>query len=177
MKDLNRHSFNVGRLSVLIGIELELYPEKLRILSMSGFYHDIGKNKIDESVLNKKEKLSLVEKEIIKGHSRYSADILSGLGLNFEVIQAVMYHHERWDGKGYPRGLEGENIPLYSRIIAVADSYDAMTHDRPYSMAMKHEEAIRELINGSGTQFDARIVNAFLKLSKTEYEDSCINYA
>lgn len=168
MVDLNRHSLNVSRLSVLIAIELNIENSKLRDICDSGLYHDIGKTKISNRILNKRNKLSNIEMEVMKLHSKLSADMVKEKGLNESVVEAVLHHHERFDGSGYPDGLKEENIPLYSKIIALADAYDAMTHNRVYSRAKSEEEALKEIIRSSGTQFDPKLVEVFKKVIERE---------
>lgn len=170
--ELKRHSLNVSRLAMLIGIELNLKPSELKNLSMSALYHDIGKSKISNRILNKKEKLSNIEMELIKCHSSLGADILKERDMNLDIVEAVLCHHERWDGKGYPNGRERNSIPLYSRIIAIADAYDAMTHNRPYSKSITHTEAMNEIYRCSGSQFDPRIVKIFESLN---IKEECFN--
>lgn len=177
MIDINRHCLNVSRLAVIIGIELKMSAQDLKILSIAGLYHDIGKSKINNKILNKRSKLSNIEKELIKCHPYFSADILKKMNVSEDVIDAALYHHERWDGHGYPKEIKGTSIPIYSRIIAVADSYDAMTHDRPYSRAISHDEAIKELYACSGTQFDPNVVKAFSNLTENEFHDNIMGYA
>lgn len=168
MRDLDRHSFNVSRLAVLIAIQFNLKKEELKIISLGGLYHDIGKRKLDKKLLNKKGKLTLEEMETIRSHPQIGSLILNKMAMNENVIQAALYHHERWDGKGYPGGLSEECIPLYSRIISVADAYDAMIYKRSYKKAMSVEDALAELKRCSGTQFDPRIVEAFSRIDEKE---------
>lgn len=168
MRDLDRHSFNVSRLAVLIAIQFNLKQEDLKIISLGGLYHDIGKRKLDKKLLSKKEKLTLEEMETIRSHPQIGSLILDKMGMGENIIQAALYHHERWDGKGYPGGLSEECIPLYSRIISVADAYDAMIYKRSYKKAMSVEDAIAELKRCSGTQFDPKIVEAFSKIDEKE---------
>lgn len=161
MVDLNGHSKRVSELCVLIGNEMGLSKERIKDLKISGLFHDIGKYCIDEQILNKKDKLTNGEFELLKLHAIFSGDIVKKKGMNKTVIEAVTYHHERFDGNGYNKGLKGTEIPLYSRIIAIADSYDAMTNDRPYSTAICHKVAMQEIRNNSGTQYDPLIVKFF----------------
>lgn len=126
--------------------------------------HDIGKIGISDAVLLKPGKLTPEEFEIVKKHPVIGADIISVAGFLKDIVPLVLCHHERYDGKGYPRGLRGEEIPLGSRIIAVVDVYEALTTDRPYHKAISKEEALKILEEGAGTQFDAKIVDVFFEV-------------
>jgi putative nucleotidyltransferase with HDIG domain len=132
-------------------------------LLISGLYHDIGKTKVPSLILNKNEALSQDELTITKNHSYDGSQILLRMGYCDEIIKAVLCHHERWDGNGYPLGLSGKNIPLFSRVLAVADTFDAMTSNRPYRKALPAYVAIDEIVSNAGKQFDPDIVELFLK--------------
>lgn len=134
--------------------------EELRI---SALLHDIGKIGIPEAILNKVPALTEYERELINKHPLIGVDILKPVGEFSSIIAGVKHHHERYDGEGYPDRLAGENIPLIASIISVADTYDAMTTDRPYRKALSHEQAVTEIKNNSGKQFNPRIVEAFLR--------------
>jgi HD-GYP domain-containing protein (c-di-GMP phosphodiesterase class II) len=125
--------------------------------------HDIGKIGIDENILNKPQKLSSDEWKEIEKHSEIGSRILSSVNEFSEIAEHVLEHHEKWNGKGYPRGLKGEEISLQARIIAVADAFDAMTRDRAYGKALSEEEAINEIRRCSGTQFDLEIAGVFVE--------------
>jgi putative nucleotidyltransferase with HDIG domain len=129
--------------------------------------HDIGKIGIPENILNKPGKLSDEERRIIQKHPGLGWRILGSSTEHKDLATYILLHHEHWDGKGYPKGLKGEEIPIQSRIIAVADAYDAMTKDRMYRKALTNNQALGELEKNSGTQFDPTIVKAFL-LHKNE---------
>jgi putative two-component system response regulator len=131
---------------------------------LAGYLHDIGKIGIREAVLNKPGKLDRDERSLIEQHPVVAGRILGPISELSEIIQIVVHHHERYDGAGYPDGLEGGAIPLGARILAVADTYDALTSRRPYRDALEQEEALRILEEASGTQFDPVIVSAFLDL-------------
>ena len=124
--------------------------------------HDIGKIAIEEGILNKPGKLDEDEWEEIKKHPEIGYRILSTVSELSEMSEYVLAHHERWDGSGYPRGLTGEDIPLQSRIIAIADAYDAMRSERSYRKALSKEYAISELEKGAGTQFNEACVRIFI---------------
>lgn len=158
------HCARIKELSIsfanFIGLS-SIYMDKLILLSM---LYDIGKIAIPNHILDKPGKLTEDEWEIVKRHSQIGYNIASSsqeLGI---IAEAILYHHERWDGKGYPRGLKGEDIPLLSRIISIIDSYDVMLNERPYKKAMSREEAIIELKNNIGTQFDPFLVNKFIEM-------------
>lgn len=129
---------------------------------MAASLHDIGKIGIPDAIINKPGKLTDEEYAIIKGHPRIGVDLLSKLASFDNLKGNVLYHHERYDGNGYPEKLGENDIPIGARIIAVADAYDAMTSDRSYRAGMTHSEAAKELVIGSGTQFDPRVISAFL---------------
>ena len=132
-------------------------------LSVSALLHDIGKISVPEHILNKKGVLNAKERECVVKHPLTGEEILTPIKEFQDIIVGVKYHHERHDGKGYPSQLKGKDIPLIASIIAVADSYDAMTTDRPYRKALTMEEAIEEIKRNRGTQFSPKIVDAFVK--------------
>jgi HD-GYP domain-containing protein (c-di-GMP phosphodiesterase class II) len=156
------HSSRVTLYSVIIGEELALDPDQLRRLRLSGLLHDVGKIGIRDSVLGKPGQLTDEEFAVMKSHPTVGEGILKPVPQLAEVIPGVVSHHERFDGRGYPRGLKAEEIPLMGRIIGVADAFDAMTSDRVYRPRLSDEVALAELRKHSGTQFDARVVAAFL---------------
>ncbi|SLM17450.1 Cyclic di-GMP phosphodiesterase response regulator RpfG (fragment) [uncultured spirochete] len=130
--------------------------------------HDIGKISIDDRILKKEESLTEDEWKIIKTHPQIGYRIAMASSEFREIASYIIVHHERWDGKGYPRGLKGEEIPLLARILTVADAYDAMTSKRVYKDAWKREAALEELKKNSGTQFDPKIIDIFLSLAEAE---------
>lgn len=158
------HGRRVTRLAVALAQELG-YPEKeLDSLVYGAMLHDVGKIGIPDDVLLKPGPLTPEQWEIIRKHPSLGYRVLSKIKFLNGAAEIVRAHHERYDGKGYPRGLAGEKIPLGARIFAVVDAYDAMTCDRPYRKALPHEEAIAELKRNAGTQFDPRVVKTFLRL-------------
>ena len=169
--ETRNHSQRVALLAVRIGMELNLHQNELVELYWGGLLHDIGKIAIPDAILLKTEKLTPTEWRIMRRHVEYGYEIVKHLEFLGKGREVVRYHHERWDGTGYPEGLKDGNIPLLARIFAVADAYDAMISDRPYKKARSHEEAVEELKKNSGTQFDPMVVNAFLKISKRELEE------
>ena len=156
------HARRVSEFSVAIGVALGLSEAEVKELKIAGQYHDIGKIALQEDILNKKGKLSDKERKEIKRHPELSYNILSSVNEFGPIAEIVLYHHERWDGKGYPSGLQGEEIPLQSRIIMVADAFDAMTEKRPYRRALNKEEAVLQLKKGAWKQFDGNITEAFI---------------
>lgn len=155
------HSERVGEICALIGKELGFVQEEINELKLMGLMHDIGKIGIDEKILNKEGKLTEQEYEEIKKHPEIGYRILSSGNQMSDIAEYTLAHHERWDGKGYPHGKKGTEIPLVSRIIAVADAYDAMTSERTYRKPLTEKEAVEELKRNAGTQFDPQIVEIF----------------
>ncbi|MBI5234067.1 MAG: HD domain-containing protein, partial [Deltaproteobacteria bacterium] len=156
-----KHTRRVMEYSKSIGVVLGLSLEELAGLELSAALHDIGNIGLKDSVLLKQGKLSGEEFEEIKKHPLYAEEILGHISQLKDIIPGVKYHHERFDGKGYPEGLSAGRIPLSARIITVADCYDTMTTDRPYRKAMDIDSAFDELRKGMGTQFDPEVVEAF----------------
>lgn len=156
------HSENVTRLAVAAAREMGLDDAFCQTLRQAGLLHDIGKIGISSSILNKPGRLTPEEYDIIKGHPAMGKRILEPISFLRDVVPIVYHHHERFDGKGYPEGLAGDEIPLASRVMAVADTYDAMTSDRAYRKGLSHEVAVAELERCAGTQFDPECVKAFL---------------
>ena len=158
------HSQSVSRLAAQIAQDIGVAKDELEEIRLAGILHDIGKIGVPESVLNKPSGLTPEEYELIKSHTTLGERILAPL--KFKAIEAikkiVRHHHERIDGKGYPDGLKGEDIPLGARIITIADCYDTIISDRAYKKACPLEEALAELRRGRGTQFDAKLLDAFL---------------
>jgi len=157
------HSERVSELCVAMGKELKFEGVEIKTLKVFGLLHDIGKIAIIDDILNKANGLTDQEYKEIMRHSEIGFRILSTANDMSEIANYVLSHHERWDGKGYPKGLAGEAIPLPSRICAIADAYDAMTSDRSYRPAMTHEFAVEELQKNAGIQFDTELVDIFLK--------------
>jgi HD-GYP domain-containing protein (c-di-GMP phosphodiesterase class II) len=155
------HTRRVGEYSLAIAKHLKLNRQEKKWLKIASALHDIGKIGIEDRILRKPERLSREEFDTIKLHSNMGAEILKHIRQLKEIIPGVKYHHEKVNGAGYPEGLRGEKIPLLARIVAVADTYDAMTTDRPYRPALSKEEAVRELKRCAGTQFDENVVRAF----------------
>ncbi len=155
------HSDRVARVAVRLAQELQCDTESINTLYMAGLLHDIGKIGIDDSVLRKPGRLTPAEYEHIKLHPELGHKILADLKQLADVLPVVLYHHEQWDGGGYPHGLQGDETPLLARIAAVADAYDAMTSDRPYRQGMPEEKVAEIFRSGAGQQWDARVIDAF----------------
>jgi len=160
--DTAEHSQMVGRYTKLIAVELGLSKELIERVQLAGVLHDIGKISVADSIVNKAGPLTAAEWAEMKKHPEFGARMLERAEL-WDIADWVLAHHERPDGKGYPLGLTGDEIPLEARIVAVADAYEAMTTDRVYRSSIGHTAARAELRRGSGTQFDPRVVAAFLK--------------
>ncbi|MET0751822.1 MAG: diguanylate cyclase [Pyrinomonadaceae bacterium] len=149
--------------AVGIGGVLELPAGDIQALNTGALLHDIGKLAVPDHILNKPGRLTPAEMEKTKIHSSVGASILEGINFPYPVVPTIKYHHEMWDGSGYPEGLMKDNIPLTARILSIADAYDTLRGARPYRPAVSREEARRFLINGAGTQFDPKIVDVFLR--------------
>ncbi len=154
------HSERVATYATYLALRLGLPPDAIEIVRQSALMHDIGKIGCVMN-LNKPGKLTQDEYEIFKRHPAYGRDILDPIRFLHPLIPGVHLHHERWDGRGYPLGLRGNDVPLMARIIAVADTYDAMTSDRAYRRALPHEVAVGEIERCSGTQFDPEVAHSF----------------
>ncbi len=157
------HSDRVAYFAVKIGKAFQLSESDLELLRISGIFHDVGKIGTSDDILFKSDKLDDKEYSEIKKHPLKGARILSAVSMFKEVVPIVKCHHERIDGKGYPEGLKGEEIPFLARIIAVADAFDAMMSDRHYRSKLKFAEAKNQLIQGAGTQFDKEIIEKFIE--------------
>ncbi len=160
-QETEEHAMRIASLCREIGQVLDLPQKSLDNLQLFSMLHDIGKIGIEDRILNKPGKLTDEEWIIMKRHPEIGFRIVMSAPELEEIAQLVLSHHERWDGKGYPRGLKGEEIPLVSRILSVVDAFDAMTEDRVYRKAMSREDAVAEIRRNSGTQFDPTIVEIF----------------
>jgi len=156
------HSERAAHFAVRLGVALGLSERELQTIRTAGLLHDLGKLGTPERILNKAGKLTAEERRTIEGHVDLSARLISDLPNKDAVIDAILHHHERWDGLGYPRGIAGEAIPLLGRILAVSDVYSALTTDRPYRHRMTPEGAADWIKSQAGTQFDSRVVDALL---------------
>jgi putative nucleotidyltransferase with HDIG domain len=158
------HSARVSQFSILIGKAIGLSKEQLEDLEIACLFHDVGKIKTPDSILLKPGKLTQSEYEEMIRHVEYGASILSKAPSLTKYIPAVRHHHERQDGKGYPDRLSGDEIPPFASIIAIADTFDAMTSTRPYRNAFSQETALQELLRVAGTQLRADLVAVFVGL-------------
>ena len=164
------HSDRVSEYSLLIGEKLNLPPEQMKTLKIGALFHDIGKIGIPDAILLKTDKLTDDEYSEIKNHPAIGAHILSNASIFADIIPIVKHHHERYDGKGYPARLAGENIPYLARIVAVADTFDAMTSRRSYRQALDFDYTTNEIERCKGTQFDPTIADVFLEILRTNQD-------
>jgi HD-GYP domain-containing protein (c-di-GMP phosphodiesterase class II) len=155
------HSERVARYSVAIGKNLSLGEQEMRNLRISALLHDVGKIGIDDRILRKPGALSEDEFEVMKGHPAKGAAIMSGVAQLIDIVPGMKYHHEKWSGGGYPDGLTAEEIPMQARIVAIADTFDAMTTNRPYQKAMEIHYVVDKIRSFAGTRFDPHVVEAF----------------
>ena len=162
------HNFRVTLYALKIGEELGLSPDQMRALARGTIVHDVGKIRIPDAILNKPGKLTPEERAVIEQHPMVGYEICRLLGFMKEELDIIRFHHERWDGTGYPEGLAGEQIPLLARVVAVADVYDALTSNRAYRPACTHEETLELIRKGRGTHFDPRCVDAWLRICARE---------
>ncbi|MFA5143942.1 MAG: diguanylate cyclase [Candidatus Omnitrophota bacterium] len=162
------HVENTVHYSTELAKKLHLPQEDIENIREASVLHDLGKIGISDKILLKRAKLTSREFEVIKKHPQIAADIIRPIQFMHDIIPLVLYHHERWDGKGYPGGLKGEEIPVGARIISVADVYQALTSHRPYRKAFSKKEAIKIIRKGAGTQFDPNIVDIFLSMISKE---------
>ncbi|MDP2940719.1 MAG: HD domain-containing protein [Candidatus Omnitrophota bacterium] len=160
------HSERVTKIALAIAAEMNLPDEDRRVISRAGILHDIGKIGISDEVLHKKERLSDEDWRLIKTHPENGINILKSLKFLSEEREIILGHHERYDGKGYPRGLRGEEIPLEAAILAAADAFDAMNSRRSYRDPLDQETITSELINGRGSQHAPEATDALLRLLK-----------
>lgn len=157
------HSSRVVEYSLMVGGALNMGKDDLKDLEVSAILHDVGKIGVPDKILGKPGKLTFEEYAYMKRHPELGAAIIEPIAELRRVSPNILYHHERYDGAGYPKGLKGENIPLFARIICVADSFDAITTDRPYRKKRSSKKACEELERCSGTQFDPQLVEVFVQ--------------
>lgn len=165
------HSERVSKFSVLIGKYLNLSIEELKLLEIGGLFHDIGKIGIPDSILQKNAKLTDDEYSEIKNHPSIGEKILSNAAIFKDIVPIVKYHHEKYDGFGYPARLKGEEIPYLARIACVADSFDAMTSRRVYRNSLEMSTVIEEFRRCKGTQFDPNVTDVFLDLLENHFDE------
>jgi putative nucleotidyltransferase with HDIG domain len=164
------HSLRVQRIAVEIGREMGLDRHQLETLHFAGLFHDIGKIGVPDAILTKPEELTDEEFEILKRHPEDGARIVGRLRSLRAIVPAILHHHERWDGAGYPHALRASEIPSEAAIVGLADAYDAMTTDRPYSEARSLDAAVEEIVRNRGTQFAPAVVDAFLRVAERKPE-------
>ncbi len=156
------HGARVAALAEPIAARLGWELERIRTLRFAAPLHDVGKVKVRPQVLGKPGPLTLEEREEMRCHPRAGAELVLPLRRFHAALPYVLFHHERWDGDGYPAGLRRRRIPVEARILAVADAFDAMISPRPYRQALTHEHALAEIEGGAGTQFDPRVAELFV---------------
>ncbi|MBT8486606.1 MAG: HD-GYP domain-containing protein [Phycisphaerales bacterium] len=171
------HSERVAHLATELALATGFTEEQAERVRLAGILHDMGKIGVPEAVLLKPGKLTDEEFDAIKRHPTIGYNILKDIEPLEDVLPGVLYHHERWDGRGYPHGLRGANIPLLGRILAVADAFDAMSSDRAYRPRIAREKVLMEMRSGAGTQWDAELVKAFLKLDFSKYDSMIDRHA
>ncbi|HEY9069434.1 MAG TPA: HD domain-containing phosphohydrolase [Candidatus Ozemobacteraceae bacterium] len=164
------HSKNVMEYAVKIAREFELSEDEIETIRYAGLLHDIGKIGIKDVILTKQEALTPEERQELRNHPKYGAFIMEQVDFLKDIAPLTLYHHERYDGTGYPLGLKGDDIPLGARILAVADTYDSMIADRPYRKAFPYDHVVREMKKVSGTQLDPKVVEAFLAIIRREQQ-------
>jgi HD-GYP domain-containing protein (c-di-GMP phosphodiesterase class II) len=170
LKDISTgvHSTRLAEWALRVARKLDVPENCLYQVEVAALLHDVGKIGVPDSILKKDSALTAEERAVINRHPEYSWSILRLLSGLEEASLYALHHHESVNGTGYPAGLKGDDIPLASRIVSVIDAYDAMVSNRCYRKGLPHEEAIRRLVESSGTQFDARVVQAFIPVAEQE---------
>jgi len=166
--ETEEHAMRIANLSMSLGKKLNLKYNELNELRLVAILHDIGKISISDTIILKPGKLTPEEWEIIKKHPEAGYRLAKSSRDLEQIANGILYHHERWDGSGYPKGLKGKKIPVFSRIVSIADAFDAMTNDRPYRKAMSIEEAIEEIRREAGSQFDPSLAKEFIEVLLSE---------
>ncbi len=157
------HSMRVSEYAAALGEKLGLFPDEIETLRLAGQLHDLGKMGVPEQILQKGSSLSVEEWEVVRQHPVIGADLVGRIPTLEHIAEVIRYHHERYDGKGYPDGLKAEEIPYGARILAVVDAFDAMSSDRPYRTGYELRRCLEELREGKGKQFDPDITEAFIE--------------
>jgi putative nucleotidyltransferase with HDIG domain len=166
-KETQGHSERVIELTIQIASEMGIHGEALTNIRRGALLHDIGKMGIPDAILHKKGRLNEEEMAVIRNHPKFAYDMLKEIDYLRVALEIPFYHHEKWDGTGYPCGLKGEEIPIAARIFSIVDVWDAMTNDRPYRKAVPPEEVISHLMEQSGQHFDPNIVDVFMRVLRT----------
>ncbi|MGI8540335.1 MAG: HD-GYP domain-containing protein [Rubrobacteraceae bacterium] len=164
--ELNAHLRSVRRLSRLIATKMGLGEEEVRVLSLGALLHDVGKIGVPDDILKKPGSLTEAEFDEIKRHTIMGASVIAQIPTLADIVPIIRHHHEHFDGRGYPDGLRGDDIPHLARIVSVADAYDSMVRDRPYRKGLTHEAALEEIENNAGTQFAPDISRTFVKVMR-----------
>jgi putative nucleotidyltransferase with HDIG domain len=159
-----KHSERTAKLILRLGARMDLHEEEFVLLRQGMLMHDIGKTEIPEGLLNKRGPLTQEEWKVMKRHTEIGFRLVNRIPVPKPVAEMVLYHHENWDGTGYPEGLRGEAIPFYARLAAVVEVWDALTHVLPYRPAWKKEDAMNYLQDQSGLKFDPQIIPEFIRL-------------
>jgi putative nucleotidyltransferase with HDIG domain len=163
-KETEGHSRRVTETTVIVARAMGFTEGELTHIRRGSILHDIGKMGVPDDILRKNGSLTDAERMVVEKHPDTAYELLKGISFLEKAIEIPYYHHEKWDGSGYPRGLHGDEIPLPARMFAVADVWDALTTDRPYRKAWPREQAVQYLVNESGTHFDPKVVDIFLQL-------------
>lgn len=164
------HSRRVGNLAAALAQRLDVDGETVEMAWGGGYLHDVGKVSVPLNLLRKNGTLDREEREQIERHAAAGADILGTISELRHLPPACRYHHERWDGGGYPEGLSGEGIPLVAQILSICDAYDAITSERVYQPARSHREALEDIVLGAGAQFAPALVEEFVRLPELTFE-------
>lgn len=168
--ETGNHSKRVAQYTLALADEFGILPGDRIQIYRGAFLHDIGKIGVSDAILLKPGKLTPEEWKAMKEHPRIGKQILKEIGFLGEAIKTVSNHHERFDGAGYPSGIKGTAIPVGARIFSVADAFDTMTNNRPYRKALSYQKAVKEILRCSGTQFDPKVVESFLKIPEAEWK-------
>jgi len=167
----DEHGMRASGMALAIGGRLNggerLNADKLKLLDFAARIHDLGRVGVEDHIIAKPGKLMATQEASMRAHVTVGYDLLSLSGLPAEITFTVLYHHEHWDGSGYPKGLAGLDIPLFARIVCIADAWDAITHERPYKPAKKYEQALEEM-NKSVDHFDPKLYTIFLSILKEQ---------
>lgn len=170
LNSINEHNLRVADLAVKLAIAAKLDDEDINQVLLGGYLHDVGKIFLSNEILNGSKPLTNLQREEMTSHTTRGYEYLEGSTGLEKVREIILYHHERVDGTGYPKGLMGSEIPTHVKIISICDSYDAMTSYRPYkTRKLSHQDAIEELLKNCGSQFDQDLVNQFINMFVQNY--------